>query len=859
MLESAVASSSHQQQQMSLEGPLVPDFLSATNPCSTPPDDSFSVSSVPLSSFPNASPVSIATSSPNNFSSPVISSSALQPPARPYSPISPPPPFLYSSVSPSVPLPCPIPRTPAESSRPITPPSSESEPPPVYEPISPIPASAHQDSPIIGLFCSSTPLAAVKSNYHMESKEALDVSMLKEERKTVDTVPPPHTFSLPRLPPVMGQSHACVFLNVRGILNTEPIIGLSNIVECRRISQRTFFLCLNCAETISREGICDHMTSEQHLYLSVRHQYPKIFQDWKVQTDKKTIRDVAWEVASREKLLDARVIKLDQMQYQSLRSANFQDAIEILQRMYGPEQNENSPSTHITDHDPTNRDVDGLQGDQSRTVINSPTREQLQQSLRSPKAFPESSVQTKHSQHESTLQMGLTAKSDCKNAGRQSSEPHIERTRESPLITEQPGLQQGAPAHSLSNTITIKQEKPDNYEVVVLTPTVETPSPIGAAGNSSKHTTDLMEFVNIRTDAADAVVGLSSVIECRSEGQVPLYLCVSCSSKLNHDLIISHLLKCGHRYSYLKARYPSMIEDWSDSDSRSQRSTKLMWLAHKVKTSSCDEPGQLQKMNLNCVDFKTIKSLPFEKAIMQLQKIRMLQKLSPLQTNIVPKITPVLVKQERMEMEVTAQDLPHLVDSSECNSKKPKKAAKRRVVEQDSSHQSSMNKSLSHLKDLKQNNPNLFEYPVKRKKSSEDPSTPSTLPETSPSSLGGLAPDFQTYLQKPEKSAKCSEVHQGLSHQASREKSSDNPSCHLKHSSSIDNSLDLSKSPREKIFNRSSDHFSQLHKEPFMTPVHSDRSLPSCGTSTVPEISPTTSGGSQNHTKAQKDCSENES
>lgn len=92
-----------------------------------------------------------------------------------------------------------------------------------------------------------------------------------------------------------------------------------------------------------------------------------------------------------------------------------------------------------------------------------------------------------------------------------------------------------------------------------------------------KHTDDLKEYVNNKTArVSDAVVGkyprvyilciwitfsvslmcvsitgLSSIIECRSKGQAPLYLCVSCSRKLSHNLIIEHLRKPGHRDSYL--------------------------------------------------------------------------------------------------------------------------------------------------------------------------------------------------------------------------------------------------------------------------------------------------------------------
>lgn len=98
---------------------------------------------------------------------------------------------------------------------------------------------------------------------------------------------------------VVGQSHASMFLSVMGLSYTDPIIGmcawtfslvwhyvcgekyvcvkcslsvftgLSNILECRRISQPTFFLCLNCAEKVNRENFCDHMTSERHQHLSI--------------------------------------------------------------------------------------------------------------------------------------------------------------------------------------------------------------------------------------------------------------------------------------------------------------------------------------------------------------------------------------------------------------------------------------------------------------------------------------------------------------------------------------------------------------------------------------------------------------
>lgn len=97
---------------------------------------------------------------------------------------------------------------------------------------------------------------------------------------------------------VLEQSYASVFLNVMGPSKKDPIIGmcawtpslayhyvcgrkmclreiyfvfpgLSNMLECRRISQPTFYLCLNCAEKVSKEIFYNHLTSEQHQYLSI--------------------------------------------------------------------------------------------------------------------------------------------------------------------------------------------------------------------------------------------------------------------------------------------------------------------------------------------------------------------------------------------------------------------------------------------------------------------------------------------------------------------------------------------------------------------------------------------------------------
>ncbi|KAI4871830.1 hypothetical protein NFI96_016388, partial [Prochilodus magdalenae] len=539
---------------------------------------------------------------------------------------------------------------------------------------------------------------------------------------------------------VAGQSNAYLFLSLRNLFSTEPIIGLSNILECRTTARPTFFLCLNCAVKIITKDFCCHMTSERHQYISIRIQYPEIFQKWQWQTNHKlTIRDLAERLALEEQGLDAKVIKLDQKQYENLQSADFLNAIEILQRMYGPEPSSlSSPlrgqtqrgsvpprkayicapeifaerllkdceETDTHRHQPQQHwnvnssqsaqhglhsgfiGLDSMQGNRS-------TRDRVlcSQSPQKTRKDPEvTMVQPQQTQPQFNVQAGLTAESKSINTESSSSEMHTESTSETPGACCANSLPSQSPESTVQGLqpITaqtfpclikeIKQEKPDYDEVSQRTcsfaadvvPSLEVPcSKEAAEGKPFKHSSNLKEYINSKRAVSDAVVGLSSVIQCQCEGQAPLYLCVSCSRKLNHDLIINHLLKPGHRDSYLRRRYPWMFEDLSDSDSRPQTFVMLMRLAQKVEKTYEDEPGQLQVMEVQCAELKEIRSLSFDQAITQLQKIREKQGLCALQTCISPKIQTVLVKKEKMEMEVTTQHSTQLPDLPEMRCGEP--------------------------------------------------------------------------------------------------------------------------------------------------------------------------------------------
>ncbi|XP_066529823.1 uncharacterized protein [Hoplias malabaricus] len=727
--------------------PLVPCNTSNTSvplpplSPSIPDQPPLSFSSIPLASVPDLPPLSCQ---------PVITSqSQSSPPQQPlndpsisslplYEPIS--PPTLYEPIS--------LQSAPDYKATPCIVPSASA--------CSPAASSQNSVSPIALLHLSQGRCVESENQAYVCTQ-----SILTKETRPQFTAPP-HFYRFLNLSQVGGQSNAYIFLKLRNLLSTQPIIGLSNILECRSTARPTFFLCLNCAEKISTKNFCYHMTSERHQHISIMVQYPRIFQEWQGQTSlTSTIRDLAKILALMEQGLDAKVIKLDQKQYESVESADFISAIEMLQTIYGPEQSQSSLPLHfaspsireifaarlLQEYVETARETHRYQPQQScdinpsqsqhrpghlreaaeggfdcmqgsiyqRSEVNNLTRNLIKTSESSQKTTKDSekeAVQARQTLHQFISQKSLSTETNSRNTGLHSSKTHTESTLETPVTghlnplelqssqTPNKGLTE-ITIHS-SPVMCIKQEKPDfdegrtkNTGCLIFSPPLVpqlscgfgTPSPKEPTGNQLKHTEQLKKYINSKRKATDAIVGLSSLIVCQSEGQAPLYFCVPCSSKLDHDLIINHLLKPGHRESHLRHRYPWLFDSWSDSDTRTQKSLTLMQLAYQVEQTFEDEPGQLQEIEVECASFKEIKDLSFDKAIAQLQKIRKEQNLCALQTYVSPKMNPVLVKQENVETALTTPDLSELADLPDMNAQRPRTATKRTAAQSDSSCQ----------------------------------------------------------------------------------------------------------------------------------------------------------------------------
>ncbi|XP_062343158.1 uncharacterized protein LOC134040969 isoform X2 [Osmerus eperlanus] len=472
---------------------------------------------------------------------------------------------------------------------------------------------------------------------------------------------------------VVGPSNLSKYLVVKALHDKEPIIGLDSVMECRGISQDTFFMCVSCAVTLSSRHICEHIVTVGHQYCYIRMQHPD-FLAWVEKACQlpllpDIIRFIAWQLTPLEASLDldAQVIRLDNVWYERVKSAPFHQALDMLQ---------------IIHKEPSHRS------------LRLPPEIRHQQSW---EAYVMGTVHLRdmtHSQSESDHSFQTAEREPlepAKDPPRSGQKVEREEAVLQPATTQNPQKTQGAPTPPHS-PVFIKQELkgacggvPDqpgetplpeyqdclyadrvqfSPDVQDLTSTdtrvceaeleetfsgsnLDGRRPCGATENPLRAAKHIRDYVQSRR--TEAVVGLCAVIECLSEGQDPFYLCVSCKSRLNRDLIINHVLKYRHRQMYLTLRYPWHFKGLLAGRGPAEQSMLLMQVAKQVEEENPDEPGTLQKVHLDPADFKEIRLMLFEKAVTRLQEICRQKNQTQLLTLVIEKPEPVAVKQEVME------------------------------------------------------------------------------------------------------------------------------------------------------------------------------------------------------------------
>ncbi|XP_055732557.1 uncharacterized protein LOC129819896 isoform X2 [Salvelinus fontinalis] len=564
----------------------------------------------------------------------------------------------------------------------------------------------------------------------------------------------PQVYLLPDTPAakrVVGPSHLSKYLKVKGLHNTEPIIGLGSVVECRGISQATFFICVSCAETLSSTHICEHIISAQHQQCYMFSQYSPMRCDWLREQQQppspQLLRKVASALSQLEVDLDAQVMLLDQMWYNLVQSAPFYEAMNMLQ-----EQNQNALCLHTASRhqlypplgpdpateqgfDQNHRVMDKLTMDQiephqplqtADTVAGKLTGDQLEsgQCIQTADRWPDNQnpdqPQLSQSSERTEPIRDQTPQNHNSEPIRDQTPQNIEPIRaqmpknSDPIKSQTPQNTEpkrawmpqnsSEPHLNQDNTVIIKQEPVDpkmepqthpqtqpevdplkdslyghrvqfspdvqnlagvcevEYQGTVLGHSQEVTRIGGATENSLHSTKNLRDSVNNSLP----LVGLSAVIECCSEGQVSFYLCVSCGSKIEKTLLISHVLKYRHRQIYLTMRYPWYFLGVVPARGLAEQS-RLMQIAKEVEEQNHDEPGTLQEVILAPADFDQIKRMLFDKAVSRLQEICREQNQTELLTMVTSKPEPIVVKQEIVECQVVShQALGQFLPTQRC-------------------------------------------------------------------------------------------------------------------------------------------------------------------------------------------------
>ncbi|XP_034455399.1 uncharacterized protein LOC117770272 [Hippoglossus hippoglossus] len=124
--------------------------------------------------------------------------------------------------------------------------------------------------------------------------------------------------------------------------DTEPIIGLDNVWECRGIFGNLFFLCESCEETLSIHHIFQHLINTDHVVKYMLRSYPHfMLQFWPLkdlaqEIKFKILKDVVTELSKRD-FFYKRVLLGPEL-FEHVRTAPFSEAFHMVTRIKTEEE-----------------------------------------------------------------------------------------------------------------------------------------------------------------------------------------------------------------------------------------------------------------------------------------------------------------------------------------------------------------------------------------------------------------------------------------------------------------------------------------------------------------------------------------
>ncbi|KAJ8273013.1 hypothetical protein GJAV_G00096360 [Gymnothorax javanicus] len=523
------------------------------------------------------------------------------------------------------------------------------------------------------------PVSSEKPLQTSKHEELRQASCEKVYRQVMPRIPPqdPRRAVSSRVEIPVGESHFSKFMLSLVTHEPVPLVGLGAVVECRSFKQPTFYLCLTCAEKVSKNQICNHIMSDCHQYNYLLLQYPDLVLDWK-----KNPTEVAWWLQDHERVLDVQVMKLDLSMYNKVASVPCATALDVLQ-LSGKErsQNRTRPSVspglapiivnkwtplpqEIPETPPQHPGKNDSPRDQWRPGESFPIEEAIPHQEAVLIAEPFQTVQTALDPEQDTNPSESVCLSD------EESEVPAVPLEQSPDLKEadrlgvdsavEMGKHGGAPQGSEPQNSGQAEATKAETEPAQASPGEPWPNLKGMAMDKvpvEKSCRTLMDLQTYMEDPhrTQPLVGVSALIECHSEKQTSFYLCMACCLVLKTH-IIEHIIGPKHRSSYLMKRRPDIFREWSAPQDSAKRSSYLLEVAKEVEREELGGVKEIQKVPLDSTTYLDVKSAPFDKALNLVQTIYKKQNLGDLQIHVTPAQRPVTVKKEKVEIEESCEE-----------------------------------------------------------------------------------------------------------------------------------------------------------------------------------------------------------
>ncbi|XP_029115674.1 uncharacterized protein LOC108923700 isoform X2 [Scleropages formosus] len=324
----------------------------------------------------------------------------------------------------------------------------------------------------------------------------------------------------------------------------EPVVGVGAVLRCCAESRTPVYVCRACCVKMPRSTVVVHLSGCEHRYLYLRWQHPELLRRYKSQNQTQelelmaaTLRTAAQELEQLEGCGEVQVLELDAAAYEDMLSKSLPDALDTLQTSWRERYGNQSEAPSLLNPE---------------RVLVAVKEEMVECSLcpEEPRQLPEGSEM------------------DYAGVG-----PH--------------------PHPPFSGT---NPERKDPSVEATGTPVPEPTCALDKRGGSEIPSQAYRALWNHLKSKLrrQPVVGLRTVVEYHEDGETPYFTCETCSFKVPQGFVVGHLISAEHRYKYIKAQHPRLLNGWKEDPDLTEYEDVL---AAKAKFLELAEGlGQIQIM-----------------------------------------------------------------------------------------------------------------------------------------------------------------------------------------------------------------------------------------------------------------------